>query len=500
MARTTVNLLVLSTLIGCWLSLSDAQQVGRLPEDPTRRPFRPREGTVRLVGGRTRAEGNVEIFHVGHWGSICDDEWDIREAHIVCRSLGFKGVVRAAHNSEYGRGRRLIWMDNLYCTGNEGRLEECQFDGWGIHDCTSGESAGVVCLAGDSTTKPPIKPNTALEVVGDAPKAKTKIRLLTDSDITIRLAGGRTELEGRVEVKIADHGWGLLCGDGWGMLESMVVCRQLGLGYAQSPVQSSFFGGEHTDMVLSGVKCTGHEKNIADCLHDRIGQIFCPGQNENVAGVMCVREIADLVPDEQEIERSAYLEDRQLVYLQCAMEENCLASTAYQINKNDYGWHYERRRLLRFTARIGNIGTADFRPFLPKHAWQWHMCHLHYHSMEVFAHFDVIDQSGKKVAEGHKASFCLEDNYCSPGVEKKYVCANYGDQGITVGCTDTYLHNIDCQWVDITDLSPGLYFFKVSINPEFKVAEMTFDNNAAMCQLYYNTVSARIFNCTLVRP
>lgn len=50
--------------------------------------------------------------------------------------------------------------------------------------------------------------------------------------------------------------------------------------------------------------------------------------------------------------------------------------------------------------------------------------------MEVFATFDVINQRGEKVAEGHKASFCLEDNLCLDGVEQRYACANYGDQGM----------------------------------------------------------------------
>lgn len=81
--------------------------------------------------------------------------------------------------------------------------------------------------------------------------------------------------------------------------------------------------------------------------------------------------------------------------------------------------------------------------------------------MEVFATFDIMDTNNVRVAEGHKASFCLEDNECLPGVQPGYVCANFGDQGISVNCSDIYRYNVDCQWIDITDLTPGLYTFKV---------------------------------------
>lgn len=60
----------------------------------------------------------------------------------------------------------------------------------------------------------------------------------------MRLAGGRTRYEGRVEVLRPDSNgtlsWGLICGETWTTKEAMVACRQLGLGYANQGLQVGY--------------------------------------------------------------------------------------------------------------------------------------------------------------------------------------------------------------------------------------------------------------------
>ena len=103
--------------------------------------------TLRIQG--SNGYGRVEILHNGQWGTICDDLWDINDARVVCRQLGYPYAVKALQGGQVPPGTGQIWLDNVRCTGSERNLTNCHHQGWGTHNCGHGEDAGVECSTGN---------------------------------------------------------------------------------------------------------------------------------------------------------------------------------------------------------------------------------------------------------------------------------------------------------------------------------------------------------------
>jgi len=57
-----------------------------------------RYGALRLENGNSSA-GRLEILVDGIWGTVCDYRFDMRDAHVVCRELGYSGALQVAEKS-----------------------------------------------------------------------------------------------------------------------------------------------------------------------------------------------------------------------------------------------------------------------------------------------------------------------------------------------------------------------------------------------------------------
>ena len=103
---------------------------------------------VRLVNGSSDREGRVEVFYNGEWGTVCDDDFDIRDANVICKMMGFPGAVSVlGEGGRFGGGNenQEIVLDDLWCSGHEESIVSCSFRRWGSSNCEHVEDAGVVC-------------------------------------------------------------------------------------------------------------------------------------------------------------------------------------------------------------------------------------------------------------------------------------------------------------------------------------------------------------------
>jgi hypothetical protein len=102
--------------------------------------------TVRLTGGSSSQEGRVEVSLDGTtYGSVCADSWSIHAANVVCRQLGFSHASAAYSVGAGSTGRRVIYLHDVQCYGNELSLSECSYPPWGSSGCGSSADAAVRC-------------------------------------------------------------------------------------------------------------------------------------------------------------------------------------------------------------------------------------------------------------------------------------------------------------------------------------------------------------------
>ncbi|EHB18643.1 Scavenger receptor cysteine-rich type 1 protein M130 [Heterocephalus glaber] len=305
---------------------------------------------IRLVDGPGRCAGRVEVYHEDSWGTICDDSWELGDAHVVCRQLGCGVAINATGSAHFGEGTGPIWLDEINCNGKEAHIWQCHSHGWGQHNCRHKEDAGVICSGersrgacagrlevfysgdwgsvgrsamslatvgiackqlgcGDNGTIEPASPDKRparpmwLDEVR-CPAGPDTLWQCTSSPWRRRLASPAEETwivcHDKIRLKDQDHlaqcsgrvevwhggSWGSVCDDSWGLSDAQVVCRQLGCGRAVVALKEAAFGRGTGPVWLSQVKCRGNESSLWDCPEGRWGNSDC-GHKEDAA-VRCL--------------------------------------------------------------------------------------------------------------------------------------------------------------------------------------------------------------------
>ncbi|XP_043529880.1 deleted in malignant brain tumors 1 protein-like [Chiloscyllium plagiosum] len=202
----------------------------------------------RLQDGQDLCSGRVEIYKNSSWGTVCDHEWDIMDASVVCRQL--RCGVAMSVNSSFGPGEDPIWLDNFRCIGTEGTINECPREQRNINNCTHSQDAGVTC----------------------------------SGPVPIRLVGGITMCSGRVEV-YRNSSWGTVCDAGWNINAANVTCRALNCGTALSERSCPCLSEATGKIWMANVTCSGTEPTLDQCSSNPLVESMCNHSQD--ASVIC---------------------------------------------------------------------------------------------------------------------------------------------------------------------------------------------------------------------
>ncbi|XP_049339179.1 deleted in malignant brain tumors 1 protein-like isoform X4 [Astyanax mexicanus] len=207
--------------------------------------------SVRLVDGGSRCAGRVEVLHRGHWGTVCDDYWDMRDAAVVCRELGCGEAIDAPRRARFGSGSGPIWVEYANCAGSESSLKNCRLYDWGRQRCNHDEDAGAVCA---------------------------EVRLV-----------GRSRCSGRVEV-LHGESWVTVCDADFDQQGAEVVCRELGCGSPVEVLGAAAFGRAEGQMWSEELQCRGNESHMylcqtspslkPNCSHNKDVGLRCSGHTQ----------------------------------------------------------------------------------------------------------------------------------------------------------------------------------------------------------------------------
>ncbi|GLD59382.1 deleted in malignant brain tumors 1 protein-like isoform X2 [Lates japonicus] len=205
---------------------------------------------VRLAGGPDRCAGRVELWKDRQWGTVCDDQWDLKDANVVCAQLGCGYALNVTgQGGSFPPGRGPVHLDELNCTGTEENLWTCPA-AQEEPDCGHKEDAGVIC---------------------------SEMR-------AIRLTGGADRCSGKLEVH-RNGSWGTVCDNCWNENMASMVCSMLQCGTKAVKFTQFVPPLIHNNGTLWFYQCDSKEQNLWKCMEFVNKPHLC--MYSKASGVIC---------------------------------------------------------------------------------------------------------------------------------------------------------------------------------------------------------------------
>lgn len=100
---------------------------------------------ARLVNGKDDCSGRVEVRHGEEWKTVCDTEWTLNKAEVVCELLECGRAVDAPGAASFGQGSGSVVDTRDSCFGNMTSLQQCSLKGFRAGTCGHEHDAGAFC-------------------------------------------------------------------------------------------------------------------------------------------------------------------------------------------------------------------------------------------------------------------------------------------------------------------------------------------------------------------
>ncbi|NWH85105.1 C163A protein, partial [Aegithalos caudatus] len=216
----------------------------------------------RLRNSSSGCAGRVEVAVRGTWGSVCATEWDMPDAHVLCRHLGCGRAVSVPPGGSLGGGEGPLRPDAFGCSGSERHPGECPVAVLGKPPCAPGNAAAVNCLGVPEEMDDKLDEMDDILRMGPAANGSLKeVVVVCSGSRWVRLVGSSGQCAGRVEV-YSSGTWRTVCREGWDLQDAAVVCRELGCGRALEAPSSARFGPGAGPLWPYIPECSGTEESL----------------------------------------------------------------------------------------------------------------------------------------------------------------------------------------------------------------------------------------------